>query len=114
MKKGIREKQIRRHRRVRATVKGITERPRLSVSRSSKHLFAQIIDDTKRKTVVGMSDAKVKGKTKSERAFELGKAIAAAAKEHKITTVVFDRGGFRYQGRIERIANGAREGGLKF
>jgi large subunit ribosomal protein L18 len=112
--KHTQDKQIRRHRRVRAKVKGITMRPRLSVSRSSKHIFAQIIDDMKQKTIVGLSDAKVKGKTKSERAFELGKAVAAKAKENKVTAVVFDRGGFRYQGRIERVAAGAREGGLIF
>ncbi len=112
--KSIRDKQVRRHRRVRAKVVGTTERPRFSVSRSSKYLFAQVIDDAKRKTIVGMSDAKVKGKTKSERAFELGKTIAVRAQEQKVTAVVFDRGGFRYQGRIEQIAKGAREGGLKF
>ncbi len=114
MKSGTHQKRIQRHKRVRATITGSSHKPRFSVFRSSKHLFAQLIDDGIAKTIIGLSDASVKGKTKSDRAFELGKTLAKKAVEKNISTVVFDRGGFRYHGRIERIAAGAREGGLQF
>lgn len=109
------EKHIRRHRRVRAKIVGTSERPRLSVSRSEAHIQAQLIDDEKGATIIGMSDLslKVKG-TKSERARAVGAAIAKEAVGKGIEKVVFDRGGFRYQGRVAQLAEGAREAGLKF
>ncbi len=92
---------------------GTTAKPRLSVFRSSKHIYAQIIDDSKGQTLFASSDVKEKG-TKKERAYQVGKDLAEKCVKHKITEVVFDRGGFLYQGRVEQLAKGAREGGLKF
>lgn len=105
--------RIKKHHRIRKTVIGTKGRPRLSVFRSAKHIYAQIIDDSEGKTFIGLSDIKQKG-TKKEKAYGLGKTLAEKAKAKKITTVVFDRGGFQYQGRIARLAEGARVGGLKF
>lgn len=114
------EKRIRRHKRVRARVIGTPNRPRLCVFRSASHIHAQLIDDEKGKTIISMSDIGMKAK-KTEKAdgkialaFEVGKLIAAEAKEKKITEVVFDRGGYQYHGRVKAVAEGAREGGLKF
>ena len=92
---------------------GTKERPRLAVFRSSQHIYAQIIDDSQGKVLVTSSDLKQTG-TKKEKALKVGKNLAAKALKSKITTVVFDRGGFLYQGRIAELAKGAREGGLKF
>lgn len=94
-------------------LKGTKDRPRLAVFRSSKHIYAQIIDDSKHKTLIAASDIKGQG-TKQQKAYNVGKNIAKLATKAKITTVLFDRGGFLYQGRIAQIAKGAREGGLKF
>lgn len=108
---------IRRHARVRGRVIGATERPRLAVHRSTEHLTAQIIDDTKRTTLVAVSDIgkKVTAKgTKTERAHALGIHIATEAKKVGITKVVFDRGGHRYHGRVKAFAEGARSLGLEF
>ncbi len=108
------EKRIRRRKRIRAKVKGDASCPRLSVFKSNKHLYAQIIDDAKGATLVSVSDKEVKGKTKTERAKAAGAEIAKKAEGKKITKVVFDRGGFIYTGRVRALAEGAREGGLKF
>lgn len=105
--------RIRRHKKVRKNVLGTTQRPRLSVFRSGSHIYAQIIDDSQGRTLVAASDFKETG-TKVEKALKVGKKVAEIAIKHKITTVVFDRGGFLYKGRVERLATGAREGGLKF
>ena len=105
--------RVRRHKTIRKRLTGDTNRPRLAVFRSSQHLYAQIIDDSKSQTLVAMSDIKEKG-TKLEKAYQVGKNLAAKALKSKITAVVFDRGGFLYQGRIAELAKGAREGGLKF
>ncbi len=109
-------KRFRRHARVRAKVWGTKSRPRLSVFRSSKHVFVQLIDDAAAKTLIGISDKSVAKKkiTKSDRAHELGKLIAQKAAEHKIEKAVFDRGGYQYRGRIQKVAEGARAGGLVF
>ena len=108
----------RRRKRVRAKVYGKTARPRLSVSRSNSGMYVQIIDDDARKTLVGLSTKglkdKVKGKTKVEASSILGEEIATMAKKKKITRVVFDRGEYRYLGRIKAVAEGARKGGLEF
>jgi large subunit ribosomal protein L18 len=105
----------RRHRRVRKKILGTPDRPRLSVHRSSKQIYAQIIDDTAGRTLVAASsltDGK-EGDPKA-RAKAVGLAVAARAKEEGITTVAFDRGGFMYHGRVQALAEGAREGGLEF
>lgn len=92
---------------------GTKDRPRLAVFRSSQHIYAQIIDDNIGKTLISASDMKESG-TKVEKAYKLGKKLAEKAIKVKIKTVVFDRGGFSYQGRVAELAKGAREGGLKF
>ena len=109
-----------RHLRVRRKIKGTAETPRLSVYRSLNHIYAQIIDDVKGNTLVTAStlDKEVKanldGKDKKAQAYEVGKVLAEKAKAKKITAVVFDRGGYLYTGRVQSLADGAREGGLTF
>lgn len=109
-----RKKRITRHKRVRALVKGLSSKPRLSIFRSSKHIYAQIIDDESGKTLVSANDIKLKVKTKINRAIKIGKEIAEKALKANIEEVVFDRGGFKYHGRIKALADAAREGGLRF
>lgn len=105
----------RRHARIRAKVSGTTECPRLAVYKSNRYLHAQLIDDTKGKTVLSGSTQLLAKKTKkTDGSKELGMDIAKRAKAAGITAVVFDRGGFRYTGRIATFADAAREGGLKF
>jgi large subunit ribosomal protein L18 len=114
MKKTV--KQTRKTR-IRAKVKGVATQPRLSVFRSNKYVYAQVIDDALKKTVVGVTEKELTLKeklNKSERAKEIGKLIAKKAIAKKIEKVVFDRGSYRYHGRVKAIAEGAREGGLKF
>ena len=114
------ESRNRRHRRVRAKVKGTSQRPRLNVYRSLENIFAQVIDDVDGKTLVSASTidkevAKQLGeKSKVDSAKVVGKVLAERAKGAGITTVVFDRGGYRYHGRVAALAEGAREGGLEF
>ena len=104
-----------RHLRVRKFLNGTPERPRLAVFRSQKHIYAQIIDDAAGKTLISASDVKLEKKgTKSEVAFLVGKTLAEKAAELGIKSVVFDRGGFLFHGRVEKLASGAREGGLEF
>ena len=109
--------RIRRHVRVRKNISGTTERPRLNVFRSAKHIYAQIIDDTKGVTLVSASSLD-KGFSANggnvEGAKEVGKAVAEKAVAAGIKTVVFDRGGYVYHGRVAALAEGAREGGLEF
>lgn len=109
-------RRIRRHNRVRSRVGGSLHRPRLSVFRSNKYLYAQLIDDDAGRTVLGMSDRGISKKKmkKTERAHALGEAFAKKAQEANMREVVFDRGGFRYHGRAKAFAEGARKGGLKF
>lgn len=107
------KQRIRRHKKVRRKIIGTDARPRLSVFRSSKHIFAQIIDDSKSQTLAWASDTDEQG-TKMEKSYKVGLKIAENASKKKIKEVVFDRGGFLYQGRVEQLAKGAREGGLKF
>jgi large subunit ribosomal protein L18 len=134
------EKQIkryRRHRRVRAKVKGTAKVPRLCVFRSASHIYAQLIDDEKGKVIASVNDFKVvlpkkeskspkgpdartEGKDESAKsgkvaiAYEIGKIIAQKAVEKKIKKVIFDRGGYKYHGRVKALADGARDGGLEF
>jgi large subunit ribosomal protein L18 len=104
-----------RHSRVRAKIHGTGEKPRLVVFRSLGHHYAQLIDDLSNKTLVSTSDLKMKGKeNKTQRAKKIGLELAKLAQAKKITTCVFDRNGYKYHGRIKALAEGAREGGLKF
>ncbi|MBS1719993.1 MAG: 50S ribosomal protein L18 [Armatimonadetes bacterium] len=105
-----------RHNRLRKKVVGATERPRLAVFRSLKHISAQIIDDTKGVTLCAASSLEkdLKASGNAEGAKAVGKALANRAKELGISGVVFDRGGYRYHGRVASLADGAREGGLEF
>ncbi len=108
-------KKERRHAKVRAKIKGTSEKPRLSVFKSNTGMYLQIIDDTRSKTLLAAHSKEVKAKgKKTEISFELGKLIAKKALEKKIDTVVFDRSGNKYHGRIKMVAEGARDGGLKF
>lgn len=108
-------KRARRAHKVRAKVQGTTKQPRLSVFRSLKHISAQIIDDSTGKTLVSASDKDIsKQESKIELAKEVGKALAAKAVKKKITKVVFDRGPYTYHGKVKALADGARDGGLKF
>ncbi len=108
-------KRIRKHCRIRAKIKGTAARPRFSVFRSSKHLFVQLIDDEKNKTIVSASDQEIKSKAdKKVSVQELGKLIAQKAVDKKIKKVVFDRGGYKYHGQIKALADAAREAGLEF
>ncbi|MCD6402471.1 50S ribosomal protein L18 [bacterium] len=135
------EKQVkrkRRHKRLRAKISGTKERPRLCVFRSNKHIYAQLIDDKEGKTLLAASDLEVKSKIKKKKgakllnerkqktkkeenrtgkvaiAYEVGRLIAEKALKKKIEKVVFDRGGYKYHGRVKALAEGAREGGLIF
>ena len=114
------EARLRRKQRVRKKVIGTSDRPRLSVFRSTRHIYAQIIDDSRGSTIVAASsmekevrDASKPGDKKAV-AVKIGKLIAGRAKEKGISKVVFDRGGFMYHGRVKALSEGAREGGLTF
>lgn len=128
------EKRKRRHKRVRSKIFGTAEIPRLFVFRSAKHIYVQLIDDEKGRTLISANDlelqrSKIKNKKKAKShskekelirkgkvaiAYEVGKLIATKALEKKIKKVVFDRGGYKYHGRVKSLAEGAREGGLNF
>ena len=114
------EERLRRHARVRKKVSGTAETPRLSVYRSLNHIYAQIIDDTKGVTICSASTmekdvkSKVEGLSKTDAAKVVGKAVAEKAKALGVKQVVFDRGGYLYTGRVQALADGAREAGLDF
>ncbi len=125
------QKRYRRHKRIRAKIFGTADRPRLSVFRSLKHIYAQIINDENGETLVAASDLefkKLKTQIKKKKieetqkpltgkvaiAYEVGKLLAKKALKKKIKKVVFDRGGYKYHGRIKALADGTRDGGLKF
>lgn len=103
------EKRRRRHKRVRSKIFGTAKVPRLFVFKSNQYVYAQLIDDDKGKTI-----ASDKGKLSLKEAKKVGELIAGKAKEKKIEKVVFDRGGYKYHGRIKALAESARQGGLKF
>lgn len=109
----FKQTRISKHKKIRKTVQGTNNRPRLAVFRSSQHIYAQIIDDLSHKTLVAASDLNLKG-CKKEKAFQVGEAIARQALDKKIKKIVFDRGGFGYHGRVASLADGARKGGLEF
>ena len=112
--------RLRRHLRVRKRVYGTGEKPRLCVYRSLTHIYAQVIDDDRGHTIAAASDVdadargEVKGKRKSDVAKVVGELIGKRAKEQGVSTVVFDRGGYQFHGRVKALATGAREAGLKF
>lgn len=110
--------RYRRHLRVRKKLGGTPERPRLVVFRSLKHIYAQLVDDVKGVTLLGVSDASegvsAEGEGKIGKAKGVGKALATKAKAAGFSSVVFDRAGYRYHGRVKAVADGAREGGLEF
>jgi len=112
--------RIRRHRRVRRSVSGTPERPRLAVFRSLTHIYVQVIDDSSGHTLVAASDLEADvrsqrdGKKKSQIAEKVGDTIARKAVEKGIKTVVFERGGYKYHGRVKALAEAARKGGLSF
>ena len=113
-KEKIRKRRV-RHNRVTARVQGTADVPRLNVFRSNQHIYSQLIDDTVGKTLVSTDDIRIKGKgVKKDIALAVGKELGAKAKEAGIEKVVFDRGGYKYHGRVAAVAAGAREAGLKF
>ena len=110
----------RRHARVRSDLAGTPQRPRLNVYRSLNHIYAQLIDDSQGHTLLAVSTLDpslreaVSGKSKTQQAAAIGKALAERATEAGITQVVFDRGGYKYHGRVKKLAEASREGGLQF
>jgi large subunit ribosomal protein L18 len=113
----VREGRKRRHKRVRGKVSGTVERPRLVVTRSNRGIAAQLVDDLQGRTLASASWLQVKKTFKGDKksqAAEVGKLLAESAKQAKIESVVFDRGGYLYHGRVKALADAAREGGLKF
>lgn len=114
------EMRLRRHRRVRLTVSGTPEQPRLNVFRSLEEIYAQVIDDKAGQTLASASTidqdlrTKLNGLNKTEQAKAVGKLVAERAKEKGVSKVVFDRGGYKYMGRVKALADGAREAGLEF
>jgi large subunit ribosomal protein L18 len=109
------ERRIRIKRSIRSKISGTSERPRLSVFRSNKNIYAQLIDDLAGKTLVAVSSAQAaEGASKSTVSVTVGKELAAKAQAQGITEVVFDRSGYLYHGRVKALADGAREAGLKF
>lgn len=111
MKKTFR---VKKHHKVRQQISRTSKSPRLSVFRSGKHIYAQIIDDREGVTLAAASDLQIKNGSKKEKAYQVGKILAETASKKKIASVVFDRGGFIFHGRVAEVARGAREGGLKF
>lgn len=107
------EKRIRRHKRIRAKIAGTAERPRLSVFKSNKYLYAEIIDDVTGRTLAAASSLEFAKKVK-DAARAVGQTIAKRASEKKIKNIVFDRGGYIYTGKVKALADGARDGGLVF
>lgn len=110
----------RRHARVREKLEGTSDRPRLNVHRSLNHIYVQLIDDSQGRTLLAVSSLDpslrngLAGKTKTEQAAAVGKTLAERAREAGISQVVFDRGGYKYHGRVKKLADASREGGLKF
>jgi large subunit ribosomal protein L18 len=110
LKRGAR---LRRHRRVRRKLAGTSERPRLAVYRSNRHIYAQLVDDQGARTLAAASDLDIGDGAKAARAKKVGQALAERAKAAGVGRVVFDRGGRLYHGRVRAVAEGAREGGLE-
>lgn len=98
---------------MRAKVRGSQDRPRVSVFRSNRHVYGQLIDDETGQTLLGLSDAAIRAKGKTDRALQAGRELGRMAKEKRITVAVFDRGGYRYHGRVKAFADGLRESGIR-
>ena len=110
-----RQQKKKRQKRVRVKISGTAQCPRLSIFRSLKHLYVQLIDDQTGKTLASVKDSEVKVKgQKQEIALAVGKLLAEKAQKQNIKTIVFDRSGYKYHGRVKAVAEGARAGGLKF
>lgn len=118
MKDTKQQKKIKRHKRVRAKIEGTASVPRVSVFRSNRHIFVQVIDDASGKTLVSSAIKPDKKNTlkvnKSEKASAVGETLAKKAQDAGISKVVFDRGGYKFHGRVKALAEGLRKGGLKF
>ncbi len=108
------QKRLRLHRRIRTELSGTSLRPRLTVFKSGLHIYAQLINDDTASTILSASDMKLTKMTKTSKAIEVGKSIAEQAQKVNINSVVFDRSGFRYAGRVRALADAARAAGLKF
>lgn len=108
------DRKTRRITRIRKKLSFVSDRPRLTVYRSNVNIYAQIIDDSKAKTLVSASSKEIKEAKKIDQATAVGKLIAQKAKDAKIKTVVFDKGAYKFHGRVKALAEGAREGGLQF
>ena len=111
------KKLDRRHKKIRASIRGTKNRPRLSVFRSNRGMYIQLIDDASGNTLVSAGIKELEKNTKDKKidqSFKLGKILAEKAAKKKITSAVFDRGGYKYHGRVKAVADGAREGGLIF
>lgn len=103
----------RRHRKVRAKISGTSSRPRIAVFKSNQYIYAQVVDDESGKTLLSVSDMEVKKGKKSEKALKIGETLAARMKEKGLLEAVFDRGGFKFHGRVKSVADGLRSGGIK-
>ena len=116
MSTSTREARLRRHRRIRGKVSGEAERPRLCVSRSNKRIYAQLIDDRAGHTIAaaGSHESDLKGLAKGDAAPQVGTRLAERARAAGVSRVVFDRGGYKYHGRVKALADAAREAGLEF
>lgn len=110
----LKHKRIKRHISIRRNIFGTKNKPRLAVFRSNQHIYAQLINDAEGKTLISESDAKINSGSKKEKAKLVGQNLSKKALNLKIKKIVFDRGGFKFHGRIESLAKGAREGGLEF
>jgi large subunit ribosomal protein L18 len=108
------QQRLRRHSRVRSKISGTASNPRLTVFRSNKAIYAQLVDDSKGSVLASASSVKIKEGGSAEASKKVGLELAKGAKAKKITSCVFDRGGYLYHGRVKALAEGAREGGLKF
>lgn len=109
-----RQHRLNRHRRVRAKIQGTAQRPRVSVFKSNQYVYAQVIDDEIGKTLISVSDQGTKAKSKkSDAASKAGETLAKKMKEKGITEALFDRGGFKFHGRVKAVADGLRKGGIK-
>ncbi len=106
--------RLKRKKRIRNKVSGTAERPRLTISRSATHIYAQVIDDNKGETIVSIHSFKSDSRANKEACSDLGKKLAEKCKAKQISAVVFDKNGYAYHGRVKALADGAREGGLQF
>ncbi|MEX2090796.1 MAG: 50S ribosomal protein L18 [Candidatus Paceibacterota bacterium] len=104
----------RRHKRVRAKISGTSSRPRIAIFKSNQYIYAQVIDDESGKTLLSVSDMETKKGKKTEKAFDIGEGLAVKMKDKRILDVVFDRGGYKFHGRVKAVAEGLRKGGIKF